>query len=461
MNAQQGRSDASVFGLSPEDASPGFWIRQAGFWKLCLRRLGKRQFAAYSSALSFRTIFAMVPILVLAILIMKSVGLVEEGKKSLRAFLERSGFEEISLVQHSETAPASQDGGATSQPAEASAEEPASKTINVANQIEEVVSGVEQKINVRALGPIGIVLLVWTALTLLITMEESLNRIFGINARRGFWRRVTLYWFVLTLVPILLGATVFVLSKVADICYSMPVVGPLMQQAEWIGPILMGVLLLTAVYKLMPFTNVAFTAALTGAIVAVPVWAVAKWGFSIYVHEVVAQKSLYGAMGLLPLFLIWLNLSWTIFLLGAEITHTSNSLRWLSAYKGAERPGRSPWDTLAAAMAVAAAFASGAGAAPMKKIVRELGLPLSAVQGLLDRLVAAGVLLRADAGNEPAYTLARPAENISVLELLCIGETGVEPGAPVYASALAGRISGVQNRTREDWGALSLADTMK
>ncbi|HOW18514.1 MAG TPA: hypothetical protein PLC79_05715, partial [Phycisphaerae bacterium] len=80
----------------------GRWARfvrfQARLWRLCAKRLWADNLTAMASALSFRTIFALVPALVLAFLVLKSLNVLEDGKKSLRKVLETSGFGQIALV---------------------------------------------------------------------------------------------------------------------------------------------------------------------------------------------------------------------------------------------------------------------------------------------------------------------------------------------------------------------------
>ena len=162
----------------------GRWTRFLGFhvrlWRFCARRLWEHNVAALSAALSFRTIFAMIPALVLAVLVLKSVGVLEDGKQSLREVLATSGFAQIAVVEEAAAETAA-------------AEEASGKVVNVADEIEAAVARVEAKLTFGRVGPIGVLVLIWTALTLLSTMERSLNRVFEATRPRPLLRRLLLY----------------------------------------------------------------------------------------------------------------------------------------------------------------------------------------------------------------------------------------------------------------------------
>jgi len=102
----------------------------------------------------------------------------------------------------------------------------------------------------------------------------------------------------------------------------------------------MGILLLAALYKLIPNTRVQYRSAFGGALVAVPLWLLAEWGFRMYVGRVVGRGSFYGALGLLPLFLFWVNLSWLIFLFGAQLAHSAVNLSRIESTGDADELAR-------------------------------------------------------------------------------------------------------------------------
>ena len=290
----------------------------------------------------------------------------------------------------------------------------------MADEIERIVARVESQLTLRRVGPVGVVLMVWTALTLLTTMERSLNRIFGARQARGLARRVTIYWSVLTLGPLALVAAGYAGRRAGAAFESVPGFSWVMGFVGWAGPLIVGILVVAAIYKLLPNTTIRYRAAIGGAVISVPVWLLAKWGFAVYVTKLVGTGNLYGALGLLPLFLIWLNLSWTIFLFGAELAHTAANLASMQAAELAESTVLGPVDLLAAAIAVARPYLAGQGPVRREQVVESLRLPEESALWLLDRLDEARVVCPTGDEAQPAYVLARPAETIPILAVMGI-----------------------------------------
>lgn len=393
---------------------------QIELWRFCARRLRDHNIAAMSAALSFRTIFALVPLLVLAFLFMRSVGMVEDGKQALRQFLDTSGFTQIVAVRDG-------DEQAESQPTTALADAPpdtqstgdvvaGGKVINVAEQIEQLVDNVESKLTFQRLGPIGALLLIWTAMTLLTTVETSLNRIFEATVNRSLARRIVLFWTAITLGPILIVAAVYIGRNAIEAAIEMPHIAWLAAPLGWATPGVVGILVVAMGYKLVPSTSVRFDAAFGGALVAVPAWMLARWGFAIYVERFVLKGNLYGVLGAVPLFLLWLNISWTIFLFGAELAHTATSLKQLRFAEFARRAVVGPSDWLAVALAVARPFQRGDRPAALEQLRSATGLPQESVQRIVAALVKAELVI-ATGDDEACYVPARPLETITVRDI--------------------------------------------
>lgn len=428
-----------------------FVLFQIELWRFCVRRLRENNVMAMGSALSFRTIFAMIPVLALALLVMKSVGALEDSRASLHRFLEASGVTQIITVQETRPATGTAPGGV-----------PPGEVINVADRIEEVVDNVSSKLTFQRIGPVGGALLIWTALTLLITMEESLNRIFGARSDRSTPKRVLLYWSTMTLGPIVLAAASYLGRQTIETVRDAPGASWLIMTLGWAGPIVVGVIVLALVYALLPNTTVRFQAALGGAAVAVPLWLVAKWGFSLYVKNLVAKGNIYGVLGLLPLFLMWLNLSWWIFLFGAQLAHTAANL---SVMRMAERAGNlvlGPSDLLAAALAIARHYHAGQGPMTAGAMAGVLNLPVDAVQRLIDRLDSGGLLIRVDREPEPGYLLCKPPTRLAVIDVMSIGDPRGSGSSPEGCDKqLTAVVQELRDRTRASLEGLTLEDLLR
>ena len=391
-------------------------------WKFCARRLHENNLLAMSAALSFRTIFAMIPVLILGLLVLKSVGVVEDGKQALRDFLEKSGFAQIVVPESASPEPGLElDDQAAPGPGEPVGE---SELINVADQIERLVADAEGKLTFQRVGPVGALLLIWTALTLLITLEQSLNRIFEAPRGRAFSRRILLFWSAITLGPVAIVAAVYFSRLGVEVCRGIPAISGLTAVLGWAAPILVGMVVVAMAYSLIPSTNVKFAAAFGGAVVAVPLWLVARWGFAIYVDRFVLQGNLYGVLGVVPLFMLWLNLSWSVFLFGAQLAHTAANLTEFRQQERAARRSLGPSDWLAVMLAVARPYAQGHGPVTFDRVVRQTGLPFDSVRTLLDRLVASGLLCVTDEDSDAGYLLSRPAGQIPLAEILDLADPG-------------------------------------
>jgi len=440
-------------------------------WRFSLARMKEINAAAMGAALSYRTIFALIPVLVLAFLILKSVGVLGDAQNSLRYVMDYAGFRQIYLQDTSEdfdaqweewvtappgTVPAALAAAPATKPADAPKEE------NVGLRIEEVITNAEKQLTLGKLGPIGVALLIWTSLSLMTTTERSLNRIFEAPRSRSVGRRTLLYWSAMTLGPVVLVVTIYAIGQATDaVVASIPGAGWAMETLGWAVPGLVGIVLLAALYKLMPNTFVGLWPAIGGALFVVPIWMVAKWGFALYVKSLVVKGHLYGTLGLFPLFLLWLYVSWLVFLLGAQLAHTSMNLKRLQAMKAANRAVPGPWDLLAAALSVARRFQEGRGPVPAMRVAEDLRLPPALVQPLLGQLVSAGILC--PAGQEPAagYVLARPTDQTGVLDVLqAVGTQDKDAAAHAFSPPVALSIAAVQGKAREALGGMTLAQAL-
>ncbi len=433
-------------------------------WRLCGRRLHEHNAMAMSAALSFRTLFAMIPVLVLSLLVLKSVGVVEKSDIRLSDILEGVGFSQIQIVTEKRPARESFKDASTSQLGEQETQRPRRRrrendVITVSGHIEKLVKKIERKLTLGKIGPIGVVLLIWTALTLLTTIERSLNRIFAAPRSRSLVRRILVYWSVLTLVPVAMAGAIYAGKQIMGGIEDNDGVSWIVSAAIWIGPVIIGLILLAAIYSLMPNTRVPFRAAAGGAIVALPLWLVARWGFGLYVSEV-GKNSLYGALGLLPIFLLYLNLSWLIFLFGAELAHAAISLSGMNIHAVEEGEPVSYSRLLGAAFAVAQPYSQGSGPVSMEQIAAALDLPESSVGKIMTRLRAIGIVYPVESDLQEAYVLARPAEKISLLELMEISTVEKDLSVENFDLQISQRISRVEGLARESLGKTTLAEVI-
>lgn len=160
-----------------------------------------------------------------------------------------------------------------------------------------------------------------TALLLLINIEQSFNDIWGISEGRSMAARLTVYWSMVSLGPLLMGASL----TISTYLLSMSVLGgdEFAGQVRTIGVVLLPIFLETMafllLYLVMPNVRISFTHALVGAFVASLLFEVTKRAFAIYILNFSNYEAVYGALSTLPIFLIWIYLSWMVALIGAEV----------------------------------------------------------------------------------------------------------------------------------------------
>jgi len=444
----------------------GSWARlargQIALWRFCLRRLRENNVMAMSSALSFRTIFALVPTIVLALLVLRWGGQLDESKRWLHDFLERSGLTQITYrtdadPMEGDAEPASEppsppDGADNGLPGTPPYTVP--DQISVAQKIEEIVDDVEKQLTGGRVAPLGIILLVWTALTLLTTMERCLNRIFDAPRPRSLARRILIYWSVVTLGPLIIVVAAQAGGSLVDSVRNLPVLSWTLGPIGWVTPFVVGILFLASLYTLMPNARVPWRRALEGALLAVPMWGAARWAFALYVSHVGSQ-SLYGALGLIPLFLMWLNLSWWIFLFGAEVAHAAaNVERLLHNDHDSDRP-LTPWHDLAVVLAVARTQATRGSPARPAQVAEALAMPEDRVEGILRRLADTGILLRTD---DARCALAMPPDHLPVTRVLNVHSANAPFPSDATDGAVARAVAEVRRRSETALDPLTVAD---
>jgi membrane protein len=175
----------------------------------------------------------------------------------------------------------------------------------------------------------GSLVLVLIAIMLMATIDNAFNRIWIVKNKRSPIARLLVYWGVLTMGPLLIGAglatTSYLLSLpvVADVDTTFNLKARLL---SWL-PFLTTSTAFSLIYILIPNCFVSKRHALTGGVISAVLFELAKYGFGIYVKEMPSYENIYGAVAVIPLFLIWIYVSWVIVLFGAHITFCLSSFR--------------------------------------------------------------------------------------------------------------------------------------
>ncbi len=185
--------------------------------------------------------------------------------------------------------------------------------------VERYLSGIASK--TTALSIFGIIGLLVAATALLNTMEEAFNHIWRIARKRPWLSRFAAFWATLTLAPVLIGASITITSYFAalPVLRDVTVHAAILRKVDFLIPWMMSSLALTMLYMALPNTRVPFRFAISGGLIAGALFELTKYGFAFYVTELAHYERLYGALGALPIFLIWLYLTWVVVLMGSEM----------------------------------------------------------------------------------------------------------------------------------------------
>lgn len=259
----------------------------------------------------------------------------------------------------------------------------------------------------------GVTALLFSALLTLSAIEATFNRIWRVETPRPTLTRFLVYWTVLSLGMLLAVASVALSSYV----FSLPLLtagaagqGSLLLR---ISPTLVALLAFTLAYLVVPNRKVALRHALIGGLLATALFELAKYGLAEYLRQVPSYQQLYGALAVIPIFLLWIYLSWAVVLLGASLAAS------LSAFRFQPSALRLPagfelYALLRLLARFQAAHRGGRVLAETELAEQEPGLSHDLRLHLLAELERVGVLGRSDRG---AWLLARDLGALSLREL--------------------------------------------
>ncbi len=273
--------------------------------------------------------------------------------------------------------------------------------------------------NASKLTGIGIGVLLLSALVMMSSIEERLNRIWRVQTRRSPLSRFMLYWTALTLGPVLVVSGLAVTSYLA----ALPLLGRVGDAVELknrllsVLPFAVSLVGLFCLYVLVPNRRVSRRAALAGALLAAILFEIAKWGFAEYVRTVPSYRQVYGTLAVVPIFLLWIYLSWAIALLGASVAAS------LGAFDYRPRGTRLPEDAefigllhLLGQFVAAQRQGTALDVRTLQK--RMVFVPDDLLQRYLGDLHGVGLIRRTE---EDAWVMARSLDSASLMEIYHAG----------------------------------------
>jgi len=372
------------------------------------RMLVRHKAPQMAAALSYRTLFSLVPLLVVAVVGARVFFGPDAITGPLGSLMEQLGLDQIRLESGEADPTAPQTAG---------------------DWIETLALSISQRLNFGAIGIVGGAVLIYAAISLLLTIEHSFNSVFGANRPRSFIRRLTNYWTLLTLGPAAILLTGIVGRRfqaiVEDLGGSFGV-----SFAGVAVTFVMSWLVLLLAYTVIPNRRVSLKPALLGSFVAILLWRLTKYGFGEYVDLSTGPQQLYGSLGLLPVFLIWIHLTWLIVLFGLELTASYQAVRAdedaFARVETQQEESRALVDPAVALVVMSnltEAFALGASLTAVT-IAQNADIPDRSARALLEAMAGRGLLHRVERGGAEeadAYALARAPDTIGADEVLRVG----------------------------------------
>ncbi len=261
----------------------------------------------------------------------------------------------------------------------------------------------------------GTVVLVLIALMLMATIDNALNRIWHVKSRRNPLARFLVYWAVLSLGPLLVGIGIASTSYLLSLPALDTVYATFGLKARLLGlaPFITTTFAFTLLYVLVPNCFVYKRYALAGGVIAAALFEIAKYGFGIYVRAMPSYQVIYGAIAVIPIFLLWIYLSWVILILGAHITFCLSNFDLLDF----DERGHEGWDFTDVYRIIGLLWrAQKKGESVSIPQMKKSGIRLSQhrISDILDILQRGRWVYRSSGGE---YLLSRDLDDVSVAEL--------------------------------------------
>jgi membrane protein len=272
---------------------------------------------------------------------------------------------------------------------------------------------------------IGLLVLFWSVLKVLGHIEMALNDIWEIKKPRTWGRKFSDYLSIMLISPILVlmsgSATVFIKTQVTQITQKVELLGiisPLITFSLKFTPYVLIWILFTILYIIMPNTKVNFKAGLLGGVVAGTLYQIAQWAYISFQIGAAKYNAIYGSFAALPLFLMWIQISWWIVLFGAELSFANQNVHTYEYESDALKvsPGFKKLLTLQIAHLLVKRFENGDNPPSDSQISTQLRMPIRLVHNILFDLVQAGLVseIKTKVDKKLAY---QPARDINKLTL--------------------------------------------
>jgi membrane protein len=364
-----------------------FFIKQLRILILATRGFTKDKCTLSASALTFYSVLSIVPVVAMAFGIAKGFGFQKLLEKELLKKFQ--GQEEVM-----------------------------NRVVAFAHSLLENTKG-------HLIASFGILFLLWTVIKLLSQIERSFNDIWEVKSPRTYGRKFSDYLSIMLISPILFilssSVTVFITTQITVITQKVSLIGmfsPIIFFMVKLIPYGLIWILFIFIYMLMPNTKVNFSSGLIAGIIAGTIYQVAQWAYITFQVGMARYNAIYGSFAALPLFLIWIQLSWLIVLFGAEI---SFAYQYVDTYdfepdRRYISPAFKKLLSLQVSRLIISTFLKADPPLSAISISKTLEIPIRLVEQILKELVEAGILSDTEVkkNKEMSYQPARDINAITI-----------------------------------------------
>ena len=379
--------------------------------RYALFHLRESQAPTMAANLAFRTLFGLLPVLVVATIVTRA--LLGDGFDELVVHTtDTLGLDDVAIAGSDETSRVPLGAWLQSLAKEAAA------------------------IDLSAIGLVGSLAVVFSAVWTMVAIESSFNAIYRAPNGRPFVRRVLIYWFVITAGPVLFAAIPIALKAASGALGANSVFS---QAFAWTFSLIGGFVslwvLLTAAYATVPNAKVDLRSAIIGAFVATLFVEIGKRFLGASLAGSFSASRLYGSLGLVPLFMLWIYVMWLVVLFGLQVA---------AILQGLSRDGRllasganaadvfEPAEAIGCFEAICDRFRAGKGAS-IDTLVRACAVSPANARRLLTGFEKAGLAHRID-GDERRFAPSRPPETILQRDVLRVGFAISDGGTECHAA---------------------------
>lgn len=279
---------------------------------------------------------------------------------------------------------------------------------------------------------VGIILLLWTVISLLSSIEETFNSIWGVVSNRTLYQKITDYIAICLMIPVLMicssGVSIF-MSSVVQSNLNLPFLSPIVNVSLELAPLVLVWLAFTLSYYLIPNTKVDFKYAAIAGFLAAISFQILQLLFvngQIYVSK---YNAIYGSFSFLPLLLIWMQLSWLVLLTGCMIAYSMQNVFTFNLMGDENTISNRGWQNVALIIMAVAVQRFHEKKKPLTKqeIAVQYYLPIRIVGRLIDKLRSANLLYDVNLGQGvQGISPAVESENFTVADFLkAFDEIGV------------------------------------